>query len=216
MALNNYANLKASIRNWSKRKDATDSMIEDFIALAEEEFYSNEVSPLRTKEMDTRATATVSTSSRFLELPTNFLEMSRFKINAQTASTPGFVNDVDIVYRAPDQLLLSSTTAHPGFFTVTSQLEFERIPDRAYVVDMQFYQKPTALSSSNTTNSTLTNFPSIYLNGALWALWDYFREPAEADRYRNIMLTAIRGANKLNNKIRYGNSPQIKKERNGP
>lgn len=216
MALDTYANLKDAVRRWSKRADAKDSFIDDFIALAEEEIYSNEVAPLRIKEMDSSTTDTLSTTVRTLALPTGFLDMRRFKINAQTASTPGFANDVDIRYRAPDQLILSETKGAPGFYSITSQIEFERIADRAYVVDFQYYKKLTGLSDSNTTNDILTNYPSIYLNGCLWALWDYYSEPQEADRYHMAMIGAIRGANKLSNKQRYGNAPQIKKERNGP
>jgi len=216
MALDNYNNLLASIRSWSTRTEIKDDLIDDFISIAEEEIYSNEVAPLRIKEMDTRATATVSITSRFLQLPTSFLEMRRFKINAQTATVPGFANDVDIKFRAPDQLLLSNVAGPPGFFSVTSQLEFERIPDRVYSVDMQYYAKLTGLSTSNTTNTILTDYPSIYLWGCLWALWDSKHEQELADRYHVKFIHAIEGANKLSNKARWGNAPQIKKERNGP
>ena len=216
MALSNYSDLKDAVRRFSKRADVKDAFIDDFIALAEEEIYSNDVAPLRIKEMDTRATATAVITTRFLALPDDFLEMRRFKINAQTATVPGFANDVDIKFRAPDQLLLSDITGPPGFFSVTSQLEFERIPDRAYSLDMQYYKKMTGLSDANTTNDILTNYPSIYLNGCLWQLWDYYSEQELADRYQGKMLGAIKGANKLSNKSRWGNAPQIKRERNGP
>lgn len=216
MATNTYSGLKDLVRRWSKRRDAKDDFIDDFIVLAEEEIYSNAIAPLRIKEMDTRATATVSITSRFLALPDDFLEMRRFKINAQTDTVPGFANDVDIRSRAPDQLLLNNIDGPPGFFAVTSQLEFERIPDQLYSVDMQYYKKETPLSDANTTNIVLTNHPGIYLNGCLWALWDYFSEPEEADRYHAIMIGQIKGANKASKKSLYGNAPQIRRERNGP
>jgi len=216
MALANYADLLDFLRRQSKRKDANDATIDDFILMAEEEFYSNEVTQLRIKEMDTRSTATVSTSSRFLALPDLFLEMRRLKINAQTSTVPGFANDVDITFRAPDQLILSANTDAPIFFSVTSQLEFERIPDRAYSIEMQYFAKEVALSSSNTTNSVLTNYPSVYIFGSLWALWLHFSEEEKADMYHKLMLGAIRGANKGERKARYGNAPQIHRGRNRP
>ena len=134
MALDTYANLKDAIRRQSKRLDAEDAFIDDFINLAEEEFYSNEVTQLRIKEMDTRSTATVSITTRFLALPDRFLEMRRLKINAATASVPGLSSDLDVKFRAPDQLLLSPNTEIPRFFSVTSQLEFERIPYQLYSI----------------------------------------------------------------------------------
>ncbi len=222
MALATYEQLKATVRRWSKRKDAIDAFIDDFILLAEQEIYSPadrggvKATPLRIKEMDTRSTATVSITERFIELPDDFLEMRRLKINAQTDTVPGFSEDRDIKYRAPDQLLLSESSGAPGFFTVTSQLGFERIPDQVYSLEMQYYKKETALSSANTTNAVLTKYPGIYLNGALSALWDHFDEPVESDRYHSIMTGMIKGANRGENKSRYGNAPQIKKERRGP
>ena len=216
MALDTYANLKDAIRRHSKRKDATDAFIDDFIDLAEEEIYSNEVTQLRIKEMDTRSTATVSITSRFLALPDRFIEMRRFKINAQTDTVPGFAHDIDIRFRAPDQLLLNNNTDAPGFFAVTSQLEFERIPDRLYSVEMQYFAKETPLSVSNTTNAVLTNYPSIYLYGSLWALWQYYSEEEKAEYYHDKMIGSIRGANKAESKSRFGNAPQIKRERRGP
>jgi hypothetical protein len=216
MAIDTYTNLKDAIRRQSKRLDAGDAFIDDFIDLAEEEFYSNELTQLRIKEMDTRSTATVSTSSRFLALPDRFLDMRRLKINAQTESVPGLSSDLDVKYRAPDQLLLNPNTDIPRFFTVTSQLGFERIPDQLYEIEMQYFAKEVALSDSNTTNAILTNYPSIYLYGSLWALWLYYSEEEKANFYHGLMLGAIRGANKSERKARYGNAPQIKRERNGP
>lgn len=216
MAINSYAGLKDAVRRWSKRKDATDAFIDDFISLAEEEIYSNPVSPLRIKEMDTRATATVSITERFLALPERFLEMRRFKINAQTSTTPGFANDNDIRFRAPDQLLLNSISGAPSFFSVTSQIGFERIPDQLYVVEMQYFSKELPLSDTNTSNAVLTNYPSIYLNGALWALWQYYSEEEKAEYYHTKMVDGISGANRAEKRSRYGNAPQIHKERNYP
>lgn len=216
MSLSNYAGLKDAIRRWSKRKDATNAFIDDFITLAEEKIYSNEDAPLRIKEMDTRATATLSTSERFVALPNGYLDMRRLKVNASTASVPGPSVDFDVRYRAPDQLILTDIEGVPGFFTVTSQIGFDRVPDQEYTIEMQYYAKQTSLSDTNTTNDILTNYPSIYLNGSLWALWQYFSEEEKSEYYYGKMITAIQGVNKRENKARYGNAPQIKKERRGP
>lgn len=216
MSLSNYDGLKDAVRRWSKRKDAIGDFIDDFIVLAEEKIYSNEIAPLRIKEMDTRATATASTTSRFLALPDRFLDMRRLKVNAQTDTVPGPVNDCDIRFQAPDQLLLSNITDIPGFFSVTSQLEFERIPDREYEIEMQYFAEEIPLSGDNTVNAVLTKYPSIYLNGTLWALWQHYKEEELSEYYLTKCLNAIGAANKSENKSRYGNAPQIRKERRGP
>ena len=216
MALDSYAGLKDSVRRWSKRKDAKDEFIADFVTLAEEEIYSNDMSPLRIKEMDTRATAPVSIAERFLALPDGFLEMRRFKINAQTATEPGFTNDRDIRFRAPDQLLLNSISGAPSFFSVTGQLGFDRVPDQLYIVEMQYYAKELPLGDTNASNAILASYPSIYLYGTLWALWQYFSEEEKAEYYHTKMIDAIKGANRAEKRSRYGNAPQIHREQNRP
>jgi len=216
MAISTYTGLKDAIRRWSKRLDATDAFMDDFIDLCEEKIYANEIEPLRIKEMDTRSTATVLTTSRFIALPTDFVQMRRLKINAQTTTVPGPSRDTDVRYAAPDQIILSDQTGQPSFFTTTSQLGFERIPDRAYTIEMQFWAKETALSDANTTNAVLTNYPSIYMMGSLWALWDYYSEPQMSADYYNKFLGAIKGANKVEKNGRYGPTPQIRSERVRP
>lgn len=216
MSLSDYSGLKDAVRRWSKRKDATDDFIDDFIDLAEEKIYSNEVSPLRIKEMDTRATATVSITDRYLALPDRFVDMRRLKINAQTDTTPGFAEDIDIRFRAPDQLLLNNLSGFPGFFAVTSQIEFERIPDQLYVVEMQYFAKELPLDNANPINAVLTRFPSIYLHATLSELWKYYNEEEKAEFYNAKALNAIVAANKAEKKAMFGNAPQIHKERRGP
>ena len=216
MSLTDYAGLKDAVRRWSKRKDATDDFIDDFIDLAEQTIYSNEVSPLRIKEMDTRATATVSITDRYLDLPDLFIDMRRFKINAQTSTTPGFAEDIDIRFRAPDQLLLNNLSGFPGFFSITNQIEFERIPDQLYIVEMQYFAKELPLDTDNPINAVLTRFPSIYLHATLSELWKYYNEEEKAEFYNAKALAAIVSANKAEKKAMYGNAPQIHKERSGP
>lgn len=205
MALGNYAGLKDSIKTWSKRKDANNAIIDDFILIAEEEMYGNPTSPLRLNTMDTRATASASTSERFLALPSGFMAMRRLKLNLSQG-------DCDVRFMAPDQLNLQGVSGIPRFFSVTSQVEFDRTPDSAYTVEMQYWARPTALSDSNTTNTVLDNFPTIYLYGALWALWQYFSEEEISEYYYAKFMTAIKGANKLHKDGRYGSAPRIRME----
>jgi hypothetical protein len=77
---------------------------------------------------------------------------------------------------------------------------------------MQYWAKPTPLSDANTTNTVLTNFPTIYLYGALWSLWQYYSEEEKAEYYYNKMINAVRGANKQDKGGRYGPAPFIRME----
>lgn len=216
MALDTFNGLVDAVIRWSKRKEHNAESIQDFVTLAEEEMYNNVESPLRTRSMDKRFTAIVSTTEREFPLPPLFLQSRRFKVNAQTTDNPGPSRDCDIKYRAPDQLLLDIDTGMPRFFSVTSQIEFDRIPDEAYQVEMQHWAKLPPLSNEVQKNAILTDYPSLYLYGTLAQLWDFHGEDQKSERYMAKMMRNIIGINKAEKRARIGNSPQIRQERRSP
>ena len=158
--------------------------------------------------MEARATASASITSRFLELPDLFLQMRRLKLNDPYSGG----SDRDIIYYTPEQMPLSNLTQMPTFFSVTTQLEFDSTPDQAYTVEMQYIKKLAALSDSNTTNAILTNYPNIYLFGALWALFQDAMEADVAEYYYGKFLESIDGANASDQAGRYGPAPFIRME----
>lgn len=204
MALNNYSNLKAAIIEWSNRDDVS-ALIDDFILIAEQDMFAHPQFPLQLRQMETRATASASTSSRFLELPDRFINMRRLKINAAGG-------DCDVTFMAPEQMPLSGTSGQPRFFSVTSQLEFDRVPDSEYTIEMQYFAHPLPLDSTNSTNDVLTNHPTIYLYGALMALSGWAGDFEKEASYKNKFDAAIRGANKEFKQGRYGPAPKIRIE----
>lgn len=208
MPLDNFSNLKASIKRRSKRNDVSEDDLADYISQCESEFYNNAIEPLRVRAMEARSTASMSTSSRFLALPDLFLQMRRLKVNQPFSGG----SDYDITYYSPEQMPLNNHTRLPLFFTVTTQLEFDSTPDQAYTVDMQYIKKVTALDDTNTTNDILTNYPNIYLFGSLWALFQDFMEADLAEYYYGKFVGAIQGANNADQAGRYGPAPVIRKE----
>jgi hypothetical protein len=209
MALDSYVNLKASIRTQSTRTDMSDDHIDDFIAMAEAEMYSNAEAPLRFRSMESRQTASTSSSVRFLALPTGFLEMRRLKLNLSGG-------DCDVKYMAPDQMDLQGTSGIPRFYSVTSQLEFDRVPDSVYTIEMQLYIKLTALSTSNASNAILADHPNVYLFGSLWALWLQAQEEEKAEFYYSKFIGAIKGVIAGDKKGKYGSAPRIRLEGSTP
>lgn len=208
MPLDNFANLKASIVRRSKRDDISDDDLNDYIKICETEFYNNVVAPLRIREMEARATATASTSSRFLALPDLFLQMRRLKINDPFSGG----NDADIRYKSPEQMPINNTSSRPYYFSVTTQLEFDVTPDQAYTVEMQYIKKLTALDDTNTTNDILTNYPNVYLFGSMWALFQDAREEDVAEYYYGKFIQSIQGANSASQAGRYGPAATVRKE----
>lgn len=203
MAFNNFSNLKADIQRRSKRNDVSDADVEGYIQQAEAEMYNNEHAPLRIRAMESRQRASASTSSRFLALPDDFLEMRALHIVADSGNA-------DVKYMAPELMYVSGASGKPQFFTVTSQIEFDKTPDSAYVVEMSLLTKLTALSTSNTTNSVLTQSPNIYLFGALWALFNDVQEYDISQMYYERFIGAIKGINKTDKRGRHGPSPKMR------
>ncbi|MFW0776244.1 MAG: phage adaptor protein [Rickettsiales bacterium] len=200
MALDTYDNLKAAVVRLTGRNDIALNVFDEALSIADKEVYANAVTPLRIREMETRATATLPTDSRFLALPDDFLMMRRLKLDLS-------LGDQDVRYRTPEQLPLYGDSGMPRFFTVTSQLEFERVPDSAYTIEMQYFKRFDIISSDNPTNVILTNFPAIYTYGCLSYVYKFSAEEEKAEYYFNQFINAIAGANKQDRRGRYGPSP---------
>lgn len=202
MALGTYSGLKTAIVDFSGRDDLT-SLLDDFIDLAEQEIYYNDEMPLRVRQMDTRSTLTGTSGSRFLALPADFLEPRALLIIDSGERR-------ELIFNSPSALKIDSTDGSPIYYTLTSQIEFDRELDSAYSFELQYYGKPTALSSANPTNDILTNFPKVYLNGCLSAVYDYVSEDERAERYHQKMIRSIKGAIKGDRTGRYGPAPTAK------
>lgn len=202
--LTTYAELKQGIQDWSKRSD-TLSLLDTFIDLAEAEMYANGQESLRIRDMETSTTGVTSITTRYMTLPTRYLEFRRLKINL----TQG---DLRLQYSPIDQMRISPTSGLPKFFTITSQVEFDRISDTVYTVGVDYYQSLTPLSAAAPTNAILTRFPTIYLWGSLSALYQWAMQPDKADYYYTQFLGAIAKANLQDRKGRYGPAPAIKME----
>ena len=202
MALGTYNDLIAAVKRQAHRNDVDDAQVRDFISQCESVIYANEVDVLRVREMDTRATATAPINSRYLALPDEFLEMRRLRLVEQ--------RNFDLRYQAPNQMNIVPASGRPVYFTVSSQLEFDRVPDSAYPLEMKYYLKAVDLSDYNQTNFVLTNYPNIYLFGALWFLFQWSMEEQRAQYYETKFYGAIQGANKGTKKGAYGPSPSMR------
>lgn len=205
MSLDNYVNLKAAIRSKSHRNDMPDERIDEFIDLAESDMFTQ----LKLRSMSSRQTAVTSTTDRFLALPDNFLEMRRLTL---------IINDVhcDVKYLPPESMRVLEVTGRPQHFTVTTQLEFDRIADTAYNIEMALFASLTPLSDANTTNAILTKFPNIYFFGGLYHLYNWADFETQAGKYQSLFDQAISIANQQDLRGRYGPAPVIQRESYSP
>lgn len=196
MSLTTYLGLRDAVESWSHRNDIS-SRLDDFIDLAESEM----LKWLRIRDMETRSTAV--TSGRYMQLPNNFLEMRRLRVisGAQYFS---------LIQTTPEGMYITQESGMPKLFTVTSQIEFDRTPDSDYTVEIQYYASPEALSSSNQSNAILTRYPSIYLFGSLWALYQWSLQEDKSEYFFNKFMAAINSANREDKKGRHGPAPAMR------
>ncbi len=155
MALDSYSGLLASIASWLMRDDLT-AVIPDFVTLAETDMNNR----LRLRSMLTRSTATLDEA--YETLPTDFLGMWRV-----------VVNDDRIMF-APTDLLAKYALDYAGeapkyFSIVGTQLQLVPSPTATATatIEMTYYARPTALSTTNTSNALLVASPALYLYGSL-------------------------------------------------
>jgi hypothetical protein len=203
MAISNYLELKQAIERWAKRGDIA-SLTDDFIDLAESDIWQH----LRIRDMEARATA-VTGADRFLALPDGFLEMRKLTLVSGSLR-------YDLTSVVPESLKLQGTSGIPSSFTVTSQLEFNRIPAGNYTAEMQYYKTLTPLSTTDPVNAVLTRFPSIYLYGALFHFAQWAHNDAMLQKYVALFSKEIELANKSDRRGRYGPAPAMRIEGSTP
>jgi hypothetical protein len=202
MALDNYANLKAAIENWSHRGDVK-GFIDDFIALTEIEMYSNPDAILRLRSMWKTVTLPTVVTNDFVTLPADFLESRRISITIDGIERP-------MSYKTPEQMNIDLTREDaPYYFTIEGGLiSFDVLPDDIYDIKLDYFAKLTPLSDAAPVNVILTDHPNIYLYGALRALQQYAMNAEEEALNYSRFIKAIQGANTTDRKGRYGPAPR--------
>ena len=198
--LDSYDNLVKEIIDWSHREDLG-VKIPDFIRLAENAMYSNEVAPLMIRSMEMISTA--ATAGQYVALPDDF-ESAR-SVRLVTGDNGG-----QLVFQAPEQMFKQVASGRPNFFTIIgNEVQLDRVPDSGYTLEIQYFRKEPQLSSLVQTNAILTNHPSIYLYGALAQVYFYLQDNEQAQKYTQLFISAVKGANKADKKGRYGPAPSM-------
>lgn len=193
--ISTYAELKAAIQSWAKRSDILDQL-DTFIDVAESTMYANPDASLRVRDMETRATGTLSTADRYEPLPTRYLQMRQVKLNLDSG-------DRFLEFKSPEAMAISSDAGIPWNYTIGSQIEFDRVPDDTYAIEFLYYASLAPLTSSATTNAILTRFPMVYLYGCLYAFYQWSMQEDRSTYYYNDFIKAIQGANSLDKRGRY-------------
>jgi hypothetical protein len=153
MTISTYTELQSSIADYLERDDLT-AYIPDFIRLAETDIRSD----LRVREMIVREPITIDALQ--VELPSNYLESTELRLLTDPVTVLQQVTPHELSrYRR-------SGTGKPAYFTIHTEIEFDVNPDASYSGEMIYYKSMNFLSDTD-NNTLLTNFPNVYLFGAL-------------------------------------------------
>lgn len=183
MSISTYAELQTAIANWMHRADLT-ARIPEFIQMGEGMLNRR----LRTVEMETRATAVLNTTTRFMALPDGFLEMQSLFIQ-EPATELVYCDTLTL-----REMVVSETySAQPSHFTVKEEVEFNCIPDAAYTVELHYFKQYNI--ATDLTNWLLTNYPELYLHASLSAAALFARDTELLNTSKAVVNEAIEDLN---------------------
>lgn len=195
MPITTYAELQTVIADFLDRDDQTER-IKTFIDLAEAEINRR----VRHWRLENRATAEVD--GRYSALPADFVEPIR--LHLETDQRP-----IELISSMEMQSMreASNTAGKPAFYALTQgEIELYPTPDAAYDLEMYYYAKLPALSTSQTTNVILANFPDAYLYGSLIHSAPFLGEDARMQTWAALFQSAIDGINADNEKAKTGSA----------
>lgn len=188
MAISTYTELQTALENWLHRADLS-SRIPEFISLAEARFYQGS-DPIRIIGMHERVTGT--TSGGALPLPSDFLETIRLVV---TSSGKYY----SLEYMAPDLFSqFEDINGIPRFYTLLAG-EIKTAPNSNVDYILDYYKRLPALSTTS-TNTILTNYPNLYLYGALLEASPYIGNNKEISLWATAYADAVKGINKSEQK----------------
>ena len=182
MSFTSYSALKTEIADYLGRSDLT-SKIPTFITLAELRLSRD----LRTRQMLTSATTSMTSGDGKVELPADFLEMR----NIFTQGNPR----MPVTYLSPSAFMRDARADESGlpvFYTVLgAEFEFSPTPDTAYVLEMLYFAKPTPMSDSVSSNVFLANYPDLLLYASLLEAEPYLINDARSATWSDFYNRAI-------------------------
>lgn len=177
MGFATYTELKTSIANYLGRSDLT-SVIPDFISFAEIRLARE----IRTRQTLKVATATMTSGDSTVGIPTDFLEMRDIFIQGNPRNTVSYLSP-----SAFSRDARAGASGKPVYYTIIGdEMQFAPVPDSAYTLEMLYYYKPTALSTSVATNAYLANFPDALLYASLAEAEPYLMNDARVQTWATL------------------------------
>lgn len=181
MAITNYTELQTAISAWSHRSVAE---VVDFIMLAERRINAN----LNSRMAEVESTLTATVDSRYIALPSSFVYPLALWRDYPVGTRS------EIIYATAEVMGSTvSSSGFPDFYTIDdSNVAFEMPNMEAF--SYIFRYKKLYNIASTTTNDILTNYPDVYLFGALVEASMFAKDMDIMDRWEARFQEALNNA----------------------
>jgi len=197
MPITTYAELQTVIADFLDRDDQTER-IKTFIDLAE----VNMGRLVRHWRMERRSTAILDT--QYSALPTDFLEPIRLQVQANPPHALELVGQGELMSRRE---ITSDTQGKPRYYAITDgSIEAFPTPDANYTLEMVYYGRIPALTTSNTSNWVLQYHADAYLYGSLIHSAPFLGEDARMQTWAALYQSAIDAINMESDKAKSSGS----------
>lgn len=200
MAFSNYAELLQEIEDRLHRDDLNDK-IPSYIALAEEIIFRE----LRTYTLESEETITVTGGTNTASPPSGTRRIKWVKLDG-TKSAPLTYIPMPMLQEKYD---LAGTGTPRHYSWDGSNIIIGPTPADDVDIIANCTITPSGLSPANTSNSILTNYPSIYFYGALYEAYCDTRNKEQADKAEKMLYQAIARANKESRKRNHSGTPAL-------
>ena len=194
MPITNYTELQDAIADFLNRDDLT-ARIPTFVDMAEAALNRD----LRHWRTENRAIAPVN--SRYSALPSDFVEPIRMEL-ADDKTKVSLMSHYEM---QTQRELSNDKQGKPLYYNITQgEIELFPTPDVSYNLEMYYYGKIPALSSSNATNVVLSNFPDAYLYGSLLHTAPYLGDDQRTQVWATLYQGTIDAINRQSESAKQG------------
>lgn len=177
MSLADYDGLKAELAAYSARSDLT-ANLDTFIDIAEARFNRR----LRVSAMEATSSISTVAGTATIDLPSDFKHIKLLEFTS-TPKQISFITQSKLT-----KLYAGASSGRPTFAAryPGNKLILGPTPDAVYALTLSYYQEIPALSSGNTTNWLLTDYPDLYLYACLEELAKYIKDDSDIANYRTM------------------------------
>lgn len=176
MALSTYAELLDAIQlEMADSVEITDAVAADLVTRAEAKI--NRRTRAREQEQLSYATYDATNTTRRVALPSGFLEMLDLRIKLTSGADTTYEN---MVFVAP-AAIAKYYDRDLRYFTLRDELELNALATASYTIMMHYTKRWDIATDS--TNWLLTNYPDLYLYGAVCEGGRFFHDAERMQIY---------------------------------